>query len=351
MPTIVTTIPPQQAVAQARSKRRITRLLRGLHFSCDAMLQSRAVEKRVGEERKALAELHPEFAAADLRSVAVYWLAICLPFAIWLVDICLLSAVAEYLATVMFPDRPELVLASRLLVALAVVAVEMGFAARLHDAYETAEESEDRLPYRLCWAGALVWAAFLSACLIATQQAAGAAEEDSTRTLMYALAGFCFMLHLLLPFSHQMLHEAKGYLLFHLRDSRLRALERRAATSENAARREATTTFQHYAGDLNHYNVIHSPAPMSAGPFSVAVRTVVNELFGEGTIPPPNRLGAADSPVPAPPPPSPVAPPNGAGTTVGARQPAATETADSENEYLRMVLSRRQQDEESEVRP
>jgi hypothetical protein len=332
-------------------------LLRGLHNSCDGVLHFRDNAKRAGDDRKILAEQHPEFAGADLRIIAVHWIMVCLPLAIWLVDVCLLSAVSEYLATLMFPDRPQLVLAVRLLVAFAVVGVELGLAARLHFAYERADETENRLPYVLCWIGALVWAAFLSACLIATQQAAGAEEDASTHTLMYALAGFCFLLHLLIPFSHELLHEAKGYLFFHIRDFRLRSAERRARQGEIGARRDTTVTFQHYARDLNRHNGIHPQTQLLAGPFSVAVRTVINEIFGEGTIPAANRLdpgdAAAPGAAPAAPSPAPVTPASNAGARETSTTPLTSEAPngqDAENDYLRTILTRRQRDEESEVR-
>lgn len=354
---IMTMIPPQQAATQLRSERRISRLLLGLHSSCDGLLRFRGVAKRAADDRKALADQHPEFAGPDLRAVAVHWIMICLPFAIWLVDVCLLSAVSEYLATLMFPDRPQLVLTVRLLVAFALVGVELGLAARLHFAHERADETENRLPYILCWIGALVWAAFLSACLVATQQAAGAEEDVSTHTLMYALAGFCFLLHLLIPFSHELLHEAKGYLFFDIRDFRLRASERRARQGENAARRETTATFQHYVRDLNRHNSIHPQMQLLAGPFSVAVRTVINEIFGEGTIPAANRLNpgdaAAPGAAPASPSPVPVNPATNGGAAEETTPPVNGPTPDgqdAENDYLRTILTRRQRDEESEVR-
>ena len=342
-------IPPQQAAALARSERRVSRLLRAVHGSSDDLLRFRGVAKESGEGRTALAEQHPEFAAADLRAVAVYWVMLCLPLAVWLVDVCLLSSVAEYLATLMFPDHPQLVLALRLLVALAVVGFELGLATRLHHAHENSEETENPVPYLLCWAGAVVWAAFLSACLVATQQAAGAEQEASTRTLMYGLAGFCFLLHMLLPFSHELLHEAKGYLLFHFRDAGFRGTYRRARHGEDEARRDATVAFQQYARDLNRHNALYTHAPLPAGPFSVAVRTLINEIFGEGTIPAPNQLPGGNA---APPPsPAPVVPASGNGGAATPNPPAPADAPEGENEYLRTVLGRRQQDEESEVRP
>jgi len=342
-------IPPYQAAALARSERRVSRLLRHTHRRCDDVLHFRGGAKRAGEDRKSLAEQHPEFASADLRAVAVHWVMVWLPVAIWLVDVCLLSSVSEYLATLIFPTRPEMVLAARLLVASAVVGVEVGLSVRLHTAHESADETENRVPYWACWAGVVAWAAFLAACLVATQQAAGAEEEVSTRTLMYGLAGFCFLLHLLLPFCHELQHEAKGYMLFRLRDSRLRGAERRARHEEDDARRETTATFQHYARDLNRHNALYPPPPLAAGPFAVAVRTVINEIFGEGTIPPPNQIQGGDAAAPAPP--APVVPANGNGGSAAPNPPTPADAPEAENEYLRAVLGRRQQDEESEVRP
>lgn len=339
-------VPPQQVAAVARSERRIGRELRALHESCDDVLHFRNVTKTVKEGRDVLAALHPEYSGTDVRAVARHWAVLLAPPAIWIIDVFLLSSVSEHLATLMFPDRPQLVMVARLLVALAVVCVEMGLATALHAAHEHGEETEGSLTYTICWAVSLGWAAILTTLLIATQQAAGAEKESSTRTLMYGLAGFCFLLHLVLPLMHHLLYEAKGYLIYVTRDGRLKGVDRRSQRDEAVARRQATRSFQGYARDINRHNAQFPWAPLAAGPFSVATRTVVNEIFSEGTIPPPNNQPDLAAPPPAGSAPTP--PANGRPA-----QPLNDSSADTvgENEYLRTILARRQCDGEAEVLP
>jgi hypothetical protein len=330
-------LPPQRAAELARSDRGLGRSLRVLHLSADDAIHHRGLAKTAVEEKKALAERHPEFAAADLRNIAVHWVMALVPLAIWIIDIVLLSSVSEYLAILMFPGRPQLVLATRLVVAFAVVMVELALSTRLHEAYERADETESFAGVWVSWFGAVGWALFISACLIATQQASGAGDEASTRTLMYGLAGFTLLLHLLLPFSHRLLYDAKGYLLFFVRDHHWKGRDRRARAAEMNARRHSTLTFQHYARDLNRHNTEFPQRRISAGPFSNDVRTLINEIFGEGTIPLPNVPAQSDT---ASQPPEPLLNSNHTGQPAGGVGPGG-EPAD-EAEYLHTVLTRRQ---------
>jgi hypothetical protein len=145
------------------------------------------------------------------------------------------------------------------------------------------------------------------------------------------------------------------YFVFRVRTGRWVSGEQRSTREEGRIRIRVTVTFQHYARDLNRHNAQHPSSQMPAGPFSVVVRTVVNEIFGEGTIPVPANAGATVGSAGIRPPAGPetgaAAPPApDGGAAPAAPQPPGREPADGENEYLRTILSHRQRDEESEVR-
>src|SRR5579884_3660349 len=141
MPNVSVT-PPQQVVARARAERLTGRLLRSLHEFCDDVVHYRGLAKVAADQRQLLAQLHPELVGADVRTVARHCVVLVAPFAIWIVDVFLLSSVSEYLATLMFPEHPQAILAARFLVALSVVSAELALSALLHAAHEHAEETE-----------------------------------------------------------------------------------------------------------------------------------------------------------------------------------------------------------------
>ena len=55
---------------------------------------------------------------------------------------------------------------------------------------------------------------------------------------MLALVGFTILLHMLLPFSHRLLHDAKGYAIFLIHEIRWSWGERRARARQTTSRRD-----------------------------------------------------------------------------------------------------------------
>ena len=137
-------LPPAMMAARQNSIRNVGRLLRSLQLACDHIAHFRTIVEMFERRKSDLRERHPEFASADLRMVAVCWLVILVPLGVWLIDIILLSGVAEYLASLVFPARPAVILPARLLVAFAVVMIELTLSSRIHSAYLEAVRSENR---------------------------------------------------------------------------------------------------------------------------------------------------------------------------------------------------------------
>ena len=84
--------------------------------------------------------------------MAVSWLVLLVLLFVWLIDIILLSGIAEYLTTLVFPARPAVIAPARLLIAFAVIMIEMALLRpRIHSAWQEAMESENRTALRLSW--------------------------------------------------------------------------------------------------------------------------------------------------------------------------------------------------------
>lgn len=146
--------------------------------------------------------------------------------------------------------------------------------------------------------------------------------------------------------------EAKAFLIDKTMQSWLRQKCRREEASVEQRTRAAARVFEEYLRMLNEHSQRYPSTPMTAGPFSAEERNFFNKYYGYDIIPHPNGNGTGPNREPKPnitldpPPPPPVDPLHPAGPTNG-----KNEETNGETDYLRTILERHIQDNESEVRP
>ncbi|MCZ7652522.1 MAG: hypothetical protein M5U13_15675 [Thermoanaerobaculia bacterium] len=277
------TEPNQRQLTLAHLRRRVDTLER----SADAETRAQEEAAAAAANRARLEAAHPEFAEpSQRREVAANLLKLAVPV-VWLIDIYLFGALAEYLASGSGLQGLPLRAAKYLLPGL-LIGLDLLVASARQEARETHLVRDDRAS-RWGWIGWNVGAGALLAvygALVWSTQ--WVAHRDSVLgasiglPLALGLTVLTLLLHATLLFSGA---DIKAYALYSLRHRRAARREERNARRGRAATAAAVRAFNHLSLDLQELPQRHAGATFPTN-FSRRVRELLRREFGFEAITP-----------------------------------------------------------------
>lgn len=300
--------------------------------------EARRVGQQFEQQKAQLVAANPNLANVDVHRRTLYnWLLFCM-LAVYVIDVVLFAAVAEYFAKQSFAGSPFLAGMTRFLIPAAIVVIEMVLSMQRDAAYRESLEGFASRGRFWAWTAASI---FCSLVMPAAVIAIFLSAEGSDFTpwisipLLITLAGLSLVCHVLMLFGGRLAMEGKSYLTFRMQQSSLQNRIRQHSRTYATHSQASADRFAAYLQDLNAYNATFTNARIEAGPFDKDTREVVNDVYGYEVIRTPAAGTAPQTQVPqqTPPPPNPPTPPT-------------DPTPD-----WRTIYDRQLRDQESEVRP
>jgi hypothetical protein len=277
---------PLRADRQAQLGHALRRHLDAMRAEARQAVLSREDAARARTERERLHHANPDLVSADMHDSAVYsWVVLSL-VAVYGLDVILFAPVAEFFVGMSFPGTIWLARAAQFLLPAFIVLLEI-LAGLQRD-----RARRDRLDGLSGPASEIAWTiASVAFCLVmpAAVAATYMAGEDQftpwvSGPLLAALLGLSLLAHVSVLFGGRLATEAKTFLAFRWRDSRLnRQMDTRRTASTRHGRR-AGDLFSTYYGLLDRYNRESPEQRLEAGPFDRDTRQVVNEVYGYEVI-------------------------------------------------------------------
>jgi hypothetical protein len=274
---------------QTGSQRSISRLFEDLNMHSKRALEMHHMCESLNVKAHTLAELHPEYVSPDHRIIAANWIVLAALPVVCFLDFLLISNAAEYLATLLFPEQPIMVLIARLFVPIGFLFVELLFAVKLFGARERAADGAARTAEVGWLLAGFAWAAAISVIVLASQVAAASAEGSPllgpALLLVCGITTIAFLLHLLVLLGGRQLREANGYLCFSIKRQWYEFRGRKALHKEKGARCKAENTFGRIVSAVGNYNMRYPGEPFVL-PLAKSARIVISEAFGDQALPP-----------------------------------------------------------------
>lgn len=303
--------------------------------------EARRAGQQLDQQKTQLVAANPNLANVDVHRRTVYnWLLFCM-LAVYVVDVVLFAAVAEYFAKQSFAGSPFLAGLTRFLIPATIVIIELALSIQRDAAYREYLEGFGNRGRFWAWTAASVFCTLVMPAAVIAIFLAGEGSDFSawiSVPLLITLAGLSLVCHVLMLFGGRLALESKSYLSFRLQlsslQNRIRQTNQVYATHSQAA----ADRFAAYLQDLNAYNPAFPTARIEPGPFDKDTREVVNDVYGYEVI----RTPAA-GPVPQPQANRPAPPPNPPNP--------ASQPAEENNPDWRTVYERQMREQEAEVRP
>lgn len=203
-------------------------------------------------------------------------------------DSILLSNPAQYLASSLFAGLPLLAVAALFVVPLAFFGIELYIALKLANAQhlQACFVAGAARTERLLLDAGLAWAALVALTVLAANLAGAMASGMlvSHFILAVAMAGLALLVHTLLLFGGEMLHDAGRLMVFLLQCAREKWAIRSARRLERLHRREILRTLPELLGAIRVHAVRYGEV-IDPGPFSRAEKRALAEFFPEGLPP------------------------------------------------------------------
>ena len=234
--------------------------------------------RRVAEERQEFATTHDPIGRIPLTAVIEHVGFVIALIAIWMLDIVLFGAPAEYLTGTLSGGYTGQVVAKYGFPACFIV-IEVFIALQIERAkHEHRFESGSILARRLWLALGVVVALVMPFCAKAVAESAGVVDNSNTSIpLIAVLAIISFAAHVLILFNGRRAQEAKAYMLFvcarWFHKKRSTSAEDRAKSLLSDLNRE----FILYVHRLRHHNARYTPVP--SGPWDAKVVELLKEQF------------------------------------------------------------------------
>jgi hypothetical protein len=286
----------------------------------------------------------------EARMVTIYYVLIAGLFGVYCADCLILGSVVEFLSGINFEGQEWLVTTARFAFPAIIIFMELSFASLGLRASETVLDGLGSRAMQWFWnfwafVLALVMPAGASAVFLVSQPDLPGLVNYALLVMLVALA---LAGHIMILFGRQHVLDALAFVRFRFGESSMQGRIRRSNARTHAERQLVSRHFTEYAGDLNNYNTLFPNAHLAAEPFDMVTLRVVREIFGSDAIQTANGGQRPSPPVTS-------APANGPTQQPEPRHthsvPPNPDEGSAENEYLRMILQRRQRDEDSEVRP
>jgi hypothetical protein len=235
-------------------------------------------------ESRAFVHLNTELALAPARRIAAYVLMWVAPVAVWFVDYILLGAVLEYFARRIYTD-PAMVTVARTIIPAAIVTIEMMIASQRSFVHEEALQSGHSRSHWTWDLFPLLMLIPLPAMVVATHYASvpatrTAAFDTILRLQLIGLVALSVVMHGVVLYGGQLAFEAKAYLFFKVRMSRVNRKLKHWQSKFESTITELANSYMRHVRLIDEHNSQFG-AQLIAGPFDVVTQDLLAEVFGD----------------------------------------------------------------------
>jgi hypothetical protein len=278
---------PTETEPMRRSRKAILQLVETINTYSTLLARIVAEIVFIRQELLALAQQHPEFAHANQRELAEYFVYRLSMVCIYALDVMLIGGFAEFCARALFPHWLFIGTTARFLTPLAVLGFELGIAAQRHAAKVEAEDALPGAPrsYSVTWWTVLGvgWASVAPAITWYTQHAA-ASLKLVTSTVLSRLAPvlivIAFILHIAVLFAGKFAHDAKGHIAYWIKTRKLGRREAKSSAEARTKRVVFQSAVVHYVHQLDHHNTLYPRQQIAPGPFTEETKSLAVQVFG-----------------------------------------------------------------------
>jgi hypothetical protein len=273
------------------------RQLHGLRSEARHAEAQRESARQAAGRRSCLNEANSAFVSVDVQRGTLYSIVLLGLLAVYFLDVVLFAPVAEFFVARNFSSAPSFAHAARFLLPASILLLEIVVCSQLGVAYGRYLDGVGHWMAIAWWVAlSVLLAVVIPATVVATYMAAEKKFSPwISGPLVVGLAGLSLVSHLSVLFGGRLAADAKSYWVFRARDYQL---ARKVTVREG---QRAADLYADYYRTRERYNQQSPDAPMAAGPFDKATRSVVNEVYGYEaiTVGSPASAPVAGPPVPA----------------------------------------------------
>jgi len=247
-----------------------------------------------------------QFADVNSSSLLGYLLAAVLPFAVWLIDVTLLNQAASYLIDAsddldwLISDYGIYLIPTAIILMEMLISRQRVAAKREANRFGDLSRRKDATQYRV-----LKFFSALMACAIPVMAVSAIlATELAGREItgmsankwgpIIGTALLAFVAHGVMVYAGRWIHNARGYLLYRPRWRFRRSRLRRAESAYENACSQVADQFDTYQEAHSQCDELHPNEDIQFGPFSMHVRTTLNDHYGFEYMPVPDGLNEGE---------------------------------------------------------
>jgi hypothetical protein len=303
----------EQAVRQRRSREEMNEAWREMNERARTATEKRRKRDEAEEYLEELERRNAQFAEVNASALLGYLLAAAAPLGVWVIDVILLSRTAEYLigpATI-FSDYGVYIVTAALITLEMALSRQLVAAKREAQRYGELARGEDKKNYTRikCMAAALAFAIpGLAVSSFLAVELAGTSLREMSLVKWGAIlptAGVAAVAHGFMIYSPEWIHDARGYLFYRLQWRYRRSRLRREEVSCEDACSQVADQFDTYQEAHRRCDELHPNEEIQFGPFSMHVRTALNDHYGFEYMAVPDGLGEDGDDPNTPPAPAP----------------------------------------------
>jgi len=311
----------EQAVRQRRSREDMNEARQELSERARSATSKRRKRDEKQENVGRLERSNAQFAEVNSSALLGYGLAALLPFVVWIIDVMLLNQAASYLINAsnddlgwVFSDYGLYLIPMAIIVMEMVVSRQRVAAKREANRFGDLSRGEDATQYRVLKFFSLLMATAIpvmavSATLASELEGRGIEEIRAIRWMVILGTGLAALVaHGIMVYAGAGIHNARGYLFYRLRRRYRRSRLRRAEVSYEDACSQVADQFDTYQEAHSRCDELHPNEEIQFGPFSMHVRTALNDHYGFEYMAVPDGLGEDDDDPNTPPAPAPDSP-------------------------------------------
>lgn len=303
----------EQAVRQRRSREDMNAARQELSERARTATDKRRKRDEKQEDLNRLERSNTQFAEVNSSAILGYFLAAMLPFAVWLIDVLLLNQAASYLIDAsndlgwLLNDYGIYLIPIAIIVMEMVVSRQRVAAKQEANRFGDLSRGKDATQYRLLKFFSLLMAITipvmaLSATLVSELEGRGIEEIRAVKWMVIlGTALVALLAHGLMVYAGAGIHKARGYLFYRLRRWRRRSSTSRAEGAYEDACNQVADQFDTYQEAHSLCDRLHPNEEIQLGPFSMHVRTALNDHYGFEYMAVPDGLGG-DGEAPSTPP-------------------------------------------------
>jgi magnesium-transporting ATPase (P-type) len=261
-----------------RERQALQDLLQNLHLASDRVLTRRRGRQEATTNLDVLRQNHPHYAQREFGRVAGYLFIVFMAVAVYFIDVLLFSPVAEYISRLAFADSSFLLNATRFLVPLMIIAIEIGLSILIFRAREENRELGEARRFNMWLFVGIIFAITVPVLVIATTMATAEMLDDKNSFGLFLLIGMTLLAlipHAAVIFGGRLAHEGKAYLLYRWDERKylrqMRIFDRHLPIQQ----RNVRDTFSRYYQRLNRVNNHYPNAHITPGPFTNPTRSLV----------------------------------------------------------------------------